>query len=64
MQLSMAKLPSVIEYRASAQRTQLGLKTVDLPRGVVRLKTGEARAFLKVEGYTAHQRSPDRSRLR
>ena len=42
---------------ASAQRTQLGLREVDLPRGVVILRTGEARAFLKVTGFTAHHRS-------
>ena len=42
---------------ASTQRTQLGLKEVDLPRGVVTLRSGEVRCFLKVTGFSAHQRS-------
>ena len=47
---------------ASVQRTQLGLKEVDLPRGVVTLRTGEVRCFLKVTGFTAHHRSADTAR--
>jgi hypothetical protein len=47
---------------ASVQRTQLGLREVDLPRGVVILRSGEARAFLKVAGFTAHQRSQQEAR--
>jgi hypothetical protein len=42
---------------ASTQRTQLGLKEVDLPRGVVTLRSGEVRCFLKVTGFAAHHRS-------
>jgi hypothetical protein len=42
---------------ASVQRTQLGLKEVDLPRGVVTLRTGEVRCFLALTGYSAHHRS-------
>jgi hypothetical protein len=42
---------------ASTQRTQLGLEEVDLPRGVVKLRSGEVRAFLKVTGFAAHHRS-------
>lgn len=42
---------------ASVQRTQLGLREVDLPRGVVTLRTGEVRCFLTVTGFSAHQRS-------
>ena len=42
---------------ASTQRTQLGLKEVDLPRGVVTLRSGEVRAFLRVTGFSAHHRS-------
>jgi hypothetical protein len=47
---------------ASTQRTQLGLKEVDLPTGVVTLRSGEARAFLKVTGYPAHTHSPEETR--
>jgi hypothetical protein len=47
---------------ASVQRTQLGLKEVDLPRGVVKLRSGEVRCFLKVTGYTAHHRSAEDAR--
>ncbi len=47
---------------ASVQRTQLGLKEVDLPRGVVTLRSGEARAFLRVTGYSAHVRSEAQAR--
>ena len=42
---------------ASVQRTQLGLKAVDLARGVVTLRTGEVRCFMALTGYTAHHRS-------
>ncbi|HVG99099.1 MAG TPA: hypothetical protein VNK05_19490 [Chloroflexota bacterium] len=42
---------------ASVQRTQLGLKDVDLPRGVVTLRTGEVRCFLQVTGLSVHHRS-------
>jgi hypothetical protein len=42
---------------ASVQRTQLGLKEVDPSRGVVTLRSGEVRAFLKVTGFPAHLRS-------
>lgn len=47
---------------ASVQRTQLGLKEVDLPRGVVAMRTGEVRCFLEVKGYAAHARSPEEVR--
>jgi hypothetical protein len=47
---------------ASVQRTQLGLEEVDLPRGVVTLRGGEVRAFLRVTGYTAHHRSAEECR--
>lgn len=43
---------------ASVQRAHLGLREVDLPAGVVRLRTGEARAILEVGGVTLHQRDP------
>ena len=42
---------------AAVQRTQLGLKEVDLPRGVVTLRTGEVRCFLQVTGLSVHHRS-------
>jgi hypothetical protein len=42
---------------ASTQRTQLGLKEVDLPLGVVTLRSGEVRTFLRVTGFSAHHRS-------
>lgn len=42
---------------ASVQRTQLGVKEVDLPRGVVKLRSGEVRCFLRVSGFSAHTRS-------
>ncbi len=44
---------------ASVQRTQLGLREVDPPRGVVVLRDGEVRCFLRVAGYAAHLRSPE-----
>jgi hypothetical protein len=47
---------------APVQRTQLGLREVDLPRGVVRLRSGEVRCFLEVTGYAAHMRSPEEVR--
>jgi hypothetical protein len=47
---------------ASVQRTQLGLKEVNLSRGVVKMRTGEVRAFLRVTGYTAHHRSAEECR--
>jgi hypothetical protein len=47
---------------ASTQRTQLGLKEVDLPRGVVTLRSGEVRCFLTVTGFAAHQRSAEHAR--
>jgi hypothetical protein len=47
---------------ASAQRTQLGLAEVDLSRGVVRLRSGEVRAMLRVTGYPAHHRSTEDAR--
>lgn len=47
---------------ASVQRTQLGLKEVDLPRGVVTLRSGEVRCFLRVTGFAAHQRSAETAR--
>jgi hypothetical protein len=44
---------------ASVQRAHLGLKDVDLPAGVVRLRTGEVRAVLGVGGMTLHYRDPE-----
>jgi hypothetical protein len=42
---------------ASVQRTQLGLAEVDLPRGVVELRSGDVRCLLRVTGYPVHHRS-------
>jgi hypothetical protein len=47
---------------ASVQRTQLGLAEVDLPRGVVKLRSGEARCLLRVAGYPVHHRSAEDAR--
>jgi hypothetical protein len=47
---------------ASVQRTQLGLRQVDVPRGVVTLRSGEVRCFLQVTGYPAHLRSQEEAR--
>jgi hypothetical protein len=47
---------------ASVQRTQLGLAEVDLPRGVVGLRSGEVRCLLQVRGYPVHHRSPEDAR--
>jgi hypothetical protein len=44
---------------ASVQRAHLGVRDVDLPAGVVRLRTGEVRAILAVGGVPLHQRDPD-----
>jgi hypothetical protein len=43
--------------RPASARTQLGLKEVDLPRGVVTLRDGSVRCFLEVTGFAAHHRS-------
>jgi hypothetical protein len=47
---------------ASVKRTQLGLREVNPPRGVVVLRSGEARCFLRVGGYPAHIRSQAEAR--
>jgi hypothetical protein len=47
---------------ASVQRTQLGLRQIDPPRGVVTLRSGEVRCFLAVTGYPAHLRSQEEAR--
>lgn len=39
------------------QRTALNLREIRLRDGVVVLRTGEARAFLRVTGFTAHHKS-------
>jgi hypothetical protein len=44
---------------ASVQRAHLGLKDVDLPAGVLRLRTGEVRAVLTVGGVPLHHRDPE-----
>jgi hypothetical protein len=44
---------------ASVQRAHLGVRDVDLPAGVVRLRTGEVRAVLGVGGLTLHYRDPE-----
>ena len=44
---------------ASVQRAHLGVKDVDLPAGVVRLRSGEVRAVLGVRGLTLHYRDPE-----
>jgi hypothetical protein len=44
---------------ASTQRASLALKDVDLPAGVVRLRTGEVRAILLVKGIPLHQRDAE-----
>lgn len=44
---------------ASTQRTQLGLRAVDLPAGVVTVRGGEVRALLRVTGVTLQHRSSD-----
>lgn len=44
---------------ASVQRAHLGLRDVELPAGVVRLRTGEVRAVLGVGGVPLHHRDPD-----
>lgn len=44
---------------ASTQRTQLGLRSVDLPKGVIELRGGEVRALLRVTGVTLQHRSSD-----
>ena len=43
---------------ASVQRAHLGVRDVDLPAGVVRLRTGEVRAILAVGGVPLHHRDP------
>jgi hypothetical protein len=42
---------------ASTQRSALGIAKIDLRPGVVTLRSGEVRCFLRVSGYTAHHRS-------
>lgn len=42
---------------ASVQRSHLGLRAVDLPGGVVTLRSGAVVALLRVTGVTLHQRS-------
>jgi hypothetical protein len=42
---------------ASTQRSALGVTKIDLRPGVVTLRTGEARCFLRVTGFTVHHRS-------
>jgi hypothetical protein len=44
---------------ASVQRAHLGLRDVDPPTGVIRLRTGEVRAALAVGGMTLHARDAD-----
>jgi hypothetical protein len=44
---------------ASVQRAHLGVTDVDLPTGVVRLRTGEVRAVLGVGGLHLHHRDPE-----
>lgn len=44
---------------ASTQRASLALTNVDLPAGVVRLRTGEVRAILLVKGIPLHQRDAE-----
>lgn len=43
---------------ASVQRSHLGLADVDLPRGVVRLRSGEVRAVLRVTGVALQHLPP------
>lgn len=49
---------------ASVQRSHLGLRAVDLPKGVVELRGGEVRAVLAVTGIALHHLSPDNQRRR
>ena len=42
---------------ASTQRSSLGIAKIDLRPGVVTLRSGEVRCFLRVSGFTAHHRS-------
>lgn len=44
---------------ASTQRASLALTNVDLPAGVVRLRTDEVRAILLVKGLPLHQRDAE-----
>ena len=41
----------------STQRSALGVTKIDLRPGVVTLRSGEVRCFLRVTGFTAHHRS-------
>jgi hypothetical protein len=47
---------------ASVQRTQLGLREVDLVTGVVTLKDGEVRALVAVSGVPVHHSSQEGAR--
>jgi hypothetical protein len=47
---------------ASTQRTQLGLKEVDAPRGVAVTRDGAARCFLRVTGHAVQLSGPEEAR--
>ena len=44
-------------FLVPTQRTALNLSGIDLRSGVVTLKTGEVRCFLRLTGFTVHHRS-------